>query len=182
MKKRLPLIVAIAALVLLIPALALARGKPTTFVANLSSLNGSGVTATAWLTLDGNQVHVTMVERGLEAGPHPQHIHGKTSADIRNGTDASSNTVVGKCPAPSRDTDGDGLISFAEGLPDYGPVMVKFGAPAANADGTFTLEGDFATPTTDLGIRTVVIHGMTVNGTYVAGQPVACGQVHPIGN
>jgi hypothetical protein len=60
--------------------------------------------------------------------------------------------------------------------------MVNVGAPAATADGTFTLAGDFATPTTDLGIRTVVIHGMTVNGTYDAGQPVACGQVHPIGN
>jgi hypothetical protein len=182
MKKRLSLIVAIAALVLLIPALALARGKPQTFVANLSPLNGSGVTATAWLTLDGDTVHVKMVERGLEAGAHPQHIHGKTAADIHNGTDASANTVVGKCPAPSRDTDGDGLVSFAEGLIDYGPVMVNFGAPAANADGSFTLEGDFTTPTSDLGIRTVVIHGMTVDGTYVAGQPVACGQVHATGH
>ncbi len=181
--KRLPLVVAMTAVVLLIPALALARGGPQTFVVQLASLNGSGVTASAWLTLDGTQVHVTMVERGLEASrPHPQHIHGKTAADVHNGTDASADTVVSKCPAPSRDGDGDGLVSFAEGLPDYGPVMVNFGAPTANADGTFTLEGTFTSPTSDLGIRAIVIHGMTVAGAYNASMPVACGQVHAIGH
>ena len=174
--KRLPLIAAIAALVLLIPALALARA-PETYVAHLKSLNGSGVTATAWLTVDGGQVTVHIEEAGLEAGkPHPQHVHGKLPGDA-----GASPTLISKCPAPSRDTDGDGLVSFAEGLPDYGAVLINFGAPVANSDGTLTVDGSFAT-TSDLGTRAVVIHGLTVDGTYVPSLPVACGQVHRIGD
>jgi hypothetical protein len=174
--KRLPLIAAIAALVLLIPALALARAAPETYMAELKSMNGSGVSATAWLTVDGGQVNVHIEEAGLEAGkPHPQHVHGKLPGDV-----GASPTLISKCPAPSRDSDGDGLVSFAEGLPDYGAVLINLGAPVANADGSLTVDGSFAT-TSDLGTRAVVIHGLTVDGAYVPSLPVACGQVHRIG-
>ncbi len=177
--RRLIILAATAALVVALPAIALAQGRPQTFEAQLHSLNGSGASAHAWLTLDGNQLTIHMEEVGLEASKiHPQHVHGKLPGDA-----TASPTLVSKCPAPPRDTDGDGLISFAEGLPDYGGVLVNFGAPAANADGTFTLDGTFTVdPGINLNIRALVIHGLTVDGTYNPTLPVACGQVHPIGD
>ncbi len=177
--KRIVLIAAVAAAILVIPAMALAGGGPRTFEARLKAMNGSGVMATATLTLAGDQLTVHISESGLEAGmPHPQHVHGKMPGDV-----GASPTLISKCPAPSRDTDGDGLVSFAEGLPDYGAVLVSFGAPVAAGDGTLTVDETLTVdPGIDLGTRAVVIHGLTVGGQYVASMPVACGQVHAIGS
>jgi hypothetical protein len=176
--KRLIILAATAALVVALPAIALAQGRPNTFEAQLRSLNGSGASAHAWITLDGSQLTIHMEEVGLEASmPHPQHVHGKLPGEV-----TASPTIISKCPAPSRDTDGDGLVSFAEGLPDYGGVLVNFGAPLANADGTFTLDATLQVdPNIDLNSRALVIHGLTVDGAYNASMPVACGQVHTHG-
>ena len=55
-------------------------------------------------------VRVTVAVTGLDAGlMHMQHIHG---------------IGLSQCPTAAADTDGDGLISLAEGLPAYGPVVV----------------------------------------------------------
>lgn len=173
--RRFIILAATAALVVALPAIALAQGRPQTFEAQLKSLNGSGASAHAWLTLDGSQLTIHMDEVGLEASkPHPQHVHGKLPGET-----TASPTIISKCPAPSRDTDGDGLVSFAEGLPDYGGVLVNFGAPPANSDGTFTLDGTFQVdPNIDLNSRALVIHGLTIGGAYNPTMPVACGQVH----
>jgi hypothetical protein len=176
--KRLVILAATAALVVGLPAIALAQGRPNTFEAQLKSLNGSGASAHAWITLDGSTLTIHMEEAGLEPGMvHPQHVHGKLPGDA-----TASPTIISKCPAPSRDTDGDGLVSFAEGLPDYGGVLVNFGAPVAAADGTFTLDATLEVdPNIDLNSRALVIHGLTVAGAYNASLPVACGQVHAQG-
>lgn len=176
--KRLILLGAALALVLAVPALVLAGGRPTTYESTLKTLNGSGASAHARITLDGDQLTIHMEEVGLEAGmPHPQHVHGKLPGEA-----TASPTIISKCPAPSRDTNGDGLVSFAEGLPDYGGVLVNFGAPLASPDGTFTLDTTMTVdPGIDLNSRALVIHGLTVNGAYDASMPVACGQVHQVG-
>lgn len=177
--KRLIVLAATAALVVALPAIALAQGRPTTYESRLKSLNDSGASAHAWIRLDGSQLTIHMEEVGLEASmPHPQHVHGKLPGEV-----TASPTIISKCPAPSRDTDGDGLVSFAEGLPDYGGVLVNFGAPLANADGTFTLDAVMQVdPNIDLNSRALVIHGLTVDGAYNATIPVACGQVHQVGH
>jgi hypothetical protein len=158
-----------------------------TFTANLMPLNNSGVTGTATVTVDENVLTVEVIASGLEPNKvHPQHIHGFM--------DKNKNST---CPTPAADTNGDGLIDLVEGLPSYGGVLLELyvpidAFPEADADGnlyfkrTFNLgevefqeEGEVIAykDLKPLQNRTIVLHGLTVNGTYVPTMPVACGQL-----
>src|SRR5206468_4274488 len=54
-----------------------AQSAPVNFLAHLSPVNNSGVTGTASLSLNGNDLTVVISATGLEIGQiHPQHIHG----------------------------------------------------------------------------------------------------------
>jgi hypothetical protein len=147
-------------------------GKPpatTRFTANLSSLNGSGVTGTVQLALTGDQLKVVLDAKGLEANKeHMQHVHGLSSGNA-------------SCPTASADTNNDGLISFAEGLPFYGPVIVPLEPyPTANASGNVHYEQTLIVSTSTVGsleTRVIVLHGMTHEGLYDAPLPVACGRI-----
>ena len=140
------------------------------YTANLMELNHSGVSGTATLMLEGNMLTVKIDAMGLEANMlHPQHIHGFTDNN-RNST----------CPTMSADTNGDGLIDLPEGLPSYGPVLLELTPfPTADANGeihymkTFTIDGSVL----PLQNRAIVIHGLTVMGTYWPTLPVACAQI-----
>ncbi|MET9955064.1 CHRD domain-containing protein [Streptomyces sp. NPDC006339] len=80
----------------------------------LEPLNDSGARGTATLTLDGRQLKVTIDVRGLAPGlPHAQHIHGST-----DGHDHF-------CPDMSADTNKDGVLTTAEGLPAYGDINIS---------------------------------------------------------
>ncbi|MGH8215758.1 MAG: hypothetical protein ACREPZ_08700, partial [Rhodanobacteraceae bacterium] len=69
---------ALAAGLLTVPALALAT--PSYFHTTFTTLNGSGVTGTAALTLDGDTLTVHIMASGLQPGEsHAQHIHGTFS-------------------------------------------------------------------------------------------------------
>lgn len=96
-----------------VPAAASARPSSTTVTANLTSLNGSGVTGTATVTVTGNRLDASIDASGLLAGsPHAAHIHfGKTAAH--------------ECPTQAADG-GNGQLTTLEGLPFYGPVVVSF--------------------------------------------------------
>lgn len=162
--------------------------KTKMYTADLAMLNESGVSGTAELTLTRNEITVTIQATGLEANMlHPQHIHGF----LEN----KSNST---CPSPSADTNGDGIIDLGEGAPFYGPIIQPIYVPiddypiAVNGDinyeRTFTLgetefeeEGEVATYSElrPLQNRAIVLHGMTVDGEYVATLPVACGQITP---
>lgn len=85
-------------------------------VVKLEHLNDSGASGTAWLHLDGQKLHVKIKADGLEPGqaPHAQHIHG--------GTDASQDF---RCPTMADDKNKDGVLNTAEGVPDYGPVLIS---------------------------------------------------------
>jgi len=157
------------------------------YTADLAMLNESGVSGTAELTLTRNEITVKIQATGLEENMlHPQHIHGFIE-NRRNAT----------CPSPSADTNGDGIIDLVEGLPFYGPIIQDLYVPIdtypiADDNGdidferTFILgetefveEGEVATYSElrPLQNRTIVLHGMTVDGEYVATLPVACGQI-----
>jgi hypothetical protein len=144
--------------------------RTTIYRVTLSQLNSSGVTGTAKLTLKGNLLTVRIDATGLEAGKeHMQHIHGLANAQA-NAT----------CPAASADTNNDGLISLVEGLPFYGGVLQSLTPFSTTPTGTLSYEATF---TIDLAKflplenRTIVLHGKTVNGTYDASLPIACGEI-----
>ena len=138
--------------------------------ASLGALNNSGVHGTATLMLDGNMLTVTVEAMGLEAGkPHPQHIHGFTENN-RNST----------CPTSALDTNGDGLIDLGESVPAYGPVILDLApTPTADASGKvmYTRTFEISRDLLPLQNRAIVLHGLTVNGTYIPTLPVACGQI-----
>lgn len=85
--------------------------ESTTLQADLSELNDSGVTSTAWGTLTGNELHISIESSGLLAdAPHAQHIHigGQNS-----------------CPDMSAGTGPNGELSTTDGAPAYGGVKVS---------------------------------------------------------
>jgi len=145
----------------------------TRYQVTLGALNNSGVTGHVLLTLAGTQLTVVLQARNLEAGKeHMQHIHGLASG-------------TATCPtAALADSDHDGIITLAEGLPFYGAVLQALTPyPTANAAGnvsytqTFTLTAAQVATLGTLETRTIVLHGKTINGAYDASVPVACGQI-----
>lgn len=141
----------------------------------LSSLNGSGVHGTATLRVTGTDLVVVLNAVGhLPDLLHVQHIHGFT-----DGTDAT-------CPGPEV-AGADGVLTFAEGLPFYGPVQLNltpFPTPT-NSAGSIQYHASFATgglafSPSDLTLKTMVLHGAFVNGEYVPSLPVACGVVERV--
>ncbi len=96
-----------------IPAAAAAKSNGTTLNANLTSLNNSGVSGTATVTVSGNKLNASIDATGLLANaPHAAHIHFGA-------------TALHECPTQAADG-GDGQLSTLEGLPFYGPVVVSF--------------------------------------------------------
>lgn len=158
-----------------------------TFNAQLSPLNNSGVTGEANITVENNTLTVNIWADGLEPlVVHPQHIHGFME-NKRNST----------CPTMADDKNGDGIVDLIEGLPSYGPVLLELYLPVgefpvADADGRIRYERTFNLGEIEfeeegqvisyadlkpLQNRAIVLHGMTVNGEYIATLPVACGMI-----
>ncbi|MEV8419582.1 hypothetical protein [Streptomyces niveus] len=81
---------------------------------DLEALNDSGASGAALLSFQGTKLTVKIEATGLVPGqPHAQHIHGSTDGhDFR-------------CPDASADKDGDGIVSTAEGLPQYGDINIS---------------------------------------------------------
>lgn len=184
-----------------IAAAAFATTGTVHYVAGLSPIHHdpiadhhSTVTGTASLDVQGTQVHVVLHLRGLAPGlPHAMHIHGDLAAK-------------NECPGPSADTDGDGLISLAEGAPFYGPIDTSFTTtgdtspasglalerfPVADANGAIDYDRTFTIPQNvidRLGSLHIVVHGLPLDGDatgpvggydslFEATLPVACGAI-----
>ncbi|MDH5447026.1 MAG: superoxide dismutase family protein [Gammaproteobacteria bacterium] len=138
----------------------------------LIPLNNSGVQGEVEIkVMPGNRLVVEIEADGLEPGKiHPQHIHG-------------FNLPVKKssCPDFNNDTNGDGIVAINEAAPVFGPIIVPL-VPfdTVDAKGEIDYEASFSINPASiepLGKRTVVLHGMTVNGEYIASLPVACGEI-----
>ena len=148
--------------------------------ADFTTLNNSGATGRVLAFVDQNAKEVTFDIRavGMEAGQvHPAHVHG-----FADDSEAMSPTIV-------RDTDTDGFVELAEGVPSYGPVQLNLttqpgdamqltgmGAtfPTADANGmlsykqTFSfanlgMEGASALEAiSPLEAKEIVLHGLTL--------------------
>lgn len=145
------------------------------FRVNFDELNNSGVKAQATLQVSGGNLIVTLDAVGrVPEHIHPQHIHGFA---------AQAST----CPTTANDTNHDGTISFAEGLPAFGPVQVDlqpYPSPTNSAGATHYRATFIATQVpfspSELAQKTMVLHGDFVAGSYVASLPVACGRVQAV--
>lgn len=102
--------IAAAAFPLMAVSTASAHEGSTSYQADLASVNGSGVTGTGMVTLDGNTATVMIEASGLLAGaPHAQHFHI---------------AAQGTCPSDGLedDADGDGFVSVSEAAKYYGAI------------------------------------------------------------
>ena len=79
----------------------------------LNTLNNSGVTGDAHITVQGKKLQVAYTAKHLAPNlPHAAHIH--------YGEQASH-----ECPTVRDDTNHDFRLNVAEGLPRYGPIAVS---------------------------------------------------------
>lgn len=181
------------------PAGALSSDADTTdLTAHLTELNDSGVESTAWLSLDGNQLSVSIEGSGLlPDAPHAQHIHiGGTNT----------------CPDPDMEGTGvDGAIRTTDAADSYGAVAVslttegdtspdsalavdRFPVGDQMFERTFEVSDEVA-ESLRAGDGSVVLHGVDHNGNGVydgeqdsdldpslpseATDPAACGELSP---
>jgi hypothetical protein len=110
-------IAVLAGAALAVPAVTTSSAQASTgdLVAHLQpvALNGVDGTGTAWVSVRGTRVDVTMAASGLLAdAPHAAHRH--FGAEARH-----------ECPNAGDDTSGDGTLTTSEGGPAYGPVAVS---------------------------------------------------------
>ena len=166
-------------------------GGQTLYVADLGPLNDSGVSGTAFLTLDDDTLTTRIVASGLEPGEvHPQHIHGRF-ADTDDGP-GTGQPIDSVSPTLLTDDDEDGFIELDEGLDTYGPIIVPLTSPPGGElsgfptapDGTISFQetydlsdedvfaDDFgADDLTPLDLREIVLHGMSVEKGAGKGTP-----------
>ena len=157
---------------------------PLLYRAELNALNGSGVSGAMEFVTDGTTLTARVTARGLEPNQvHIQHIHGAFDA-MGNPKDSFTPSLA------AGDTDGDGFLELAEGLPFYGPILLNLTSPPGAGlsgfptapDGrvdfteSYTLATDLAAGIDPadlfpLYLREVVIHGQTVDGTAGGGTP-----------
>lgn len=170
----------VLALGLAVPALALAVAGTTgakspngDYHAQLVPLNKPGSSGTTDLHRHGDQLDVHVQVADLDGGMHLAHIHG-----FKKG--------MSECPGLDADSDGNGLVDFAEGLPSYGGVLRTLSQPgdvgtSLDYSRTFTTldNGDGAARLGHLDRYVIVIHGVDIDGDGVAANPDAGGAPGP---
>lgn len=164
------------------------------YMADLMPLNGSGVSGRAQVLVRQDDVRFSVVARGVTPDIfHAQHVHGFINP-----------VMASQCPTlATDDVNSSGFVEVGEGVDgvgmDYGGILVPLDGslnvfdglgeiatfPVATKGGTLQYNesiskadlavggGTFAD--LSLGNHAVVIHGMMVEGEYVATLPVACG-------
>jgi hypothetical protein len=170
-----------------------ASAEASTFRADLMELNGSGVSGRVVFDLSpsGETLSADVDIKGAEADrEHLFHIHGR----LDDGMPIDSVT-----PTLADDADGDGFVTLEEGAPGYGGILVPLldggTTPMAGPDGsisfmenydltdpaTFFGSNDASTLGTDLTLREIVLHGLTVDPTELDPASGAAGRVGPDG-
>ncbi len=165
---------------------------------------GSDVNGNATLRLTGRTLDINLSATGLTPGePHAMHIHGDTqAANECPGIEADTNTGDPIDPGGFISGTPDGLISLAEGLPDYGPIDVSLTTTgdtsaasglslerflSADANGRIDYHRSVVVPkdvAKNLANLHIVIHGAdldadssSLDSLFEATLPVACGEI-----
>lgn len=135
------------------------------FRADLAPLNQDGQ---GLVTLNqlGTQLTVHLQASGLHDGVHVAHIHGLRQAQ-------------NECPTLAADSDGNGVVDFAEGLPAYGPVQRTLSngtndrGPSLDYTRVFTHldSGDAVASIGSLDQYAIVVHGVDLSGDGAATNP-----------
>lgn len=137
----------------------------------LAGLNGSGVSGQGSLVFEEDGVTVSVQASGLKPGQtHEMHVHGIEGKDAI-------------CPT---DTDGDGMVGHEEAERASGGHVLNL-EPYQTADesGNITFERTYAEGADDLPPtenRVLMVHGVTMNGEFMAEMPAACGEIRPAGS
>jgi hypothetical protein len=130
------------------------------FTTTLTALNSSGVSGSGTLLLNNDKLKVNLSLSGLEANQsHEVAIRGMSSG---NST----------CPTSAADTNHDGIISLSEAQPSVGNVLMALSATQQTGE-ELTVSSSWL----PLTMRAIVVLGKTVNGSYDATVPVACGTI-----
>ncbi|TFD51012.1 hypothetical protein E3T55_08145 [Cryobacterium frigoriphilum] len=100
--------------------------KTVSLSADLTELNGSGASGTATATVRNQRIkHIEVHASGLTPdAPHAQHIHYGEQA-------------LHECPTLALDSNGDGRLNTAEGVPAYGPVVVSLNTTGDTTPSSF---------------------------------------------
>ncbi|MGF1562283.1 MAG: DUF4394 domain-containing protein [Geminicoccaceae bacterium] len=155
------------------------------FAARLKDINATGAEGSAFLVQTNGELHVSLTANGLDPNMvHVQHIHGRV--------DDNGNPLDSVPPTLANDTDGDGILELAEGVPTYGPILVSLSSPPGGAVTDFptaprgriefaenfdlndptTFNGDFtADQLLPLDLREIVVHGGTLETGDGVGTP-----------
>ena len=177
MSKKLGLVLLLAVAVSLsLASVAFANGddrgeQKNLFKAELNPLNRSGAEGHAMLAregMNGKKIETEIHSEDLAPKlPHAQHIHGMAQA-------------ISECPTLAA-SGRDNLITTAEGLPSYGPILVSLTTkgdtspesalaverfPVANATGFVHYERNLSVPSKvakNLGKFAIVQHGVDLN-------------------
>ena len=170
-------------LVLAAPAAAAEGPGGTAYSATLTPLNGSTASgsATVQVAEDGQSISVRIETAGMDLDvPHAQHLHGLFSGDLQE--DPSVSTIqASACPTmESGDTNGDGVLTTAEGAPAYGTVQMSLTTAGDTGPGSGVALDRFPTGTSiayersgiplppalsdELQNMHVVVHGTDVDG------------------
>ena len=191
-----------------VATLAFAQG-PVAYTAEIREMNPQltelAVSGQAVITVDGDQLNITLLAKGLPAGMRLAHIHGFTTV-----------VQAATCPAPNADVNGDGIVDLIETEPAAGVTLIPFNAdpaaavilsdtyPVAAGDGTLvyhatvdltaleaTAAKDYGISDLDLGGKVIFIHGVADGQTLpstvaslpgvpaTVTVPIACGEVDP---
>lgn len=144
-----------------------AHGSSHDFTANLSQLNDSGASGTAWVKLQGHTVTVKVTTKGLLAGaPHAQHIHigakGQCPSNDTKGTGVNGALRV-KDAMADYGMIGASLTTSGDTTPDSGLAVTRFPTGDYTYKRTFTVSDDVMMNLTK-GKAAVVVHGVDLNG------------------
>ena len=152
--------------------------EPRSVVSRVSGklvpLNGSLVSGTVRAAVEGGELSVVVEAEGLEVQQiHPQHLHGFFGGDRS-----------ASCPTVEADADGDQVLSAAEVEPVTGPPLLPLEPfPLPTDERRFRYQASLPIDAASLGplpFQVVMIHGLTLDGEYQRGLPVACAELEPV--
>jgi hypothetical protein len=137
-------------------------GTPAShYTVTIAALNGSDVSGSGTLLLNGNKLQVNLNLANLSASERSIAVRGLSTGQA-------------SCPTAAADTNGDGSISEAEGQAAYGSIMLGLDAATLSSSGW---EATIASSLLPLQSRTIVVLGRSPEGISASTVPVACGVI-----